>query len=132
MTGVVFTLLIVRPINTYLSWQFYLMIISSCNIYWLQTYLLGVHVQASLKSVIISGLIKAIQLDYTEAHKHLMNAIRKAPQHVAIGFKQHVSCILFTKSVLYISLNFLCNGKSYIFSYTGICLALLYIINWQG
>lgn len=37
------------------------------------------------------GLIKAIQLDYSEAHKNLMNAIRKAPQQVAIGFKQHVN-----------------------------------------
>jgi len=36
------------------------------------------------------GLIKAIQLDYSEAHKNLMNAVRKAPQNVAIGFKQHV------------------------------------------
>lgn len=36
------------------------------------------------------GLIKAIQLDYSESHKHLMNAIRKAPQHVAVGFKQNV------------------------------------------
>jgi len=36
------------------------------------------------------GVIKAIQLDYSEAHKHLMNAVRKAPQNVAIGFKQHV------------------------------------------
>lgn len=39
------------------------------------------------------GLIKAIQLDYSEAHKNLMNATRKAPQpqHVAAGFKQHVN-----------------------------------------
>jgi len=37
------------------------------------------------------GFIKAIQLDYTEADKHLMNALRKAPQQVAIGFKQHVT-----------------------------------------
>ncbi|XP_065666247.1 26S proteasome non-ATPase regulatory subunit 3 isoform X2 [Hydra vulgaris] len=37
------------------------------------------------------GLIKAIQLDYSESHKHLMNAIRKAPQQVAVGFKQHVN-----------------------------------------
>jgi len=36
------------------------------------------------------GLIKAIQLDYSEAHKNLMNATRKAPQYVAAGFKQHV------------------------------------------
>ena len=38
----------------------------------------------------IPGLIKAIQLDYSEAHKHLLSAIRKAPQHTAVGFKQHV------------------------------------------
>ena len=37
------------------------------------------------------GRIRAIQLDYTEAHKNLMQAIRKAPQHSAIGFKQTVS-----------------------------------------
>ncbi|XP_065054041.1 26S proteasome non-ATPase regulatory subunit 3-like [Rhopilema esculentum] len=36
------------------------------------------------------GLIKAIQLDYSEADKNLMNAIRKAPQSTAVGFKQHV------------------------------------------
>jgi len=36
------------------------------------------------------GLIKAIQLDYSEAHKNLMNATRKAPQYVGAGFKQHV------------------------------------------
>eukprot|EP00112_Aurelia_sp_Birch-Aquarium-sp1_P011208 Seg236.5 transcript_id=Seg236.5/GoldUCD/mRNA.D3Y31 product="26S proteasome non-ATPase regulatory subunit 3" protein_id=Seg236.5/GoldUCD/D3Y31 len=36
------------------------------------------------------GLIKAIQLDYSEADKHLSNAIRKAPQNTAVGFKQTV------------------------------------------
>lgn len=36
------------------------------------------------------GLIKAIQLDYSEADKNLMNAIRKAPQNTAVGFKQTV------------------------------------------
>ena len=40
------------------------------------------------------GLIKAIQLEYSESHKHLMNAIRKAPQQVAVGFKQHVRIII--------------------------------------
>lgn len=39
-------------------------------------------------------MIQAIQLDYSEAHKNLMNAIRKAPQQVAIGFKQHVRHIM--------------------------------------
>eukprot|EP00794_Sanderia_malayensis_P003282 gene3282-3764_t len=36
------------------------------------------------------GLIKAIQLDYSDADKNLSNAIRKAPQNTAVGFKQHV------------------------------------------
>ncbi|KAK4470874.1 hypothetical protein MN116_005654 [Schistosoma mekongi] len=34
------------------------------------------------------GRIKAIQLDYSAAHEHLVSALRKAPQHKAIGFKQ--------------------------------------------
>ena len=46
------------------------------------------------------GLIKAIQLDYSEADKHLMNAIRKAPQNTAVGFKQHVSLFNLTACVL--------------------------------
>ena len=41
-----------------------------------------------------TGIIKAIQLDYSEAHKNLLQAIRKAPQHAAYGFKQTVSDIL--------------------------------------
>ena len=40
---------------------------------------------------VLSGRIKAIQLEYTEAHKNLLQAIRKAPQHTAVGFKQTVS-----------------------------------------
>ncbi|KAK3736102.1 hypothetical protein QZH41_013525 [Actinostola sp. cb2023] len=35
-----------------------------------------------------TGIIKAIQLDYSESHKNLMQAIRKAPQNSAYGFKQ--------------------------------------------
>ncbi|XP_065920620.1 26S proteasome non-ATPase regulatory subunit 3-like [Dysidea avara] len=34
------------------------------------------------------GRIRAIQLDYSESHRHLIQAIRKAPQSGAIGFKQ--------------------------------------------
>ncbi|KAL1440366.1 hypothetical protein MTO96_001192 [Rhipicephalus appendiculatus] len=34
------------------------------------------------------GRIRAIQLDYSEARRHLLQAIRKAPQHAALGFKQ--------------------------------------------
>ena len=37
------------------------------------------------------GRIKALQLDYTEAHKHLLQSARKAPQNSAAGFKQHVA-----------------------------------------
>ncbi|KAK7483015.1 hypothetical protein BaRGS_00025792 [Batillaria attramentaria] len=36
------------------------------------------------------GRIKAAQLEYSEAHKHLLQAMRKAPQHSAVGFKQGV------------------------------------------
>jgi len=36
------------------------------------------------------GRIKAVQLDYSAALKHLVQALRKSPQHAAIGFKQTV------------------------------------------
>ncbi|XP_064616098.1 LOW QUALITY PROTEIN: 26S proteasome non-ATPase regulatory subunit 3-like [Liolophura sinensis] len=36
-------------------------------------------------------VIQAAQLEYSEAHKHLVQAIRKAPQMPAVGFKQTVS-----------------------------------------
>ncbi|XP_016361824.1 26S proteasome non-ATPase regulatory subunit 3-like [Sinocyclocheilus anshuiensis] len=35
-----------------------------------------------------TGRIKAIQLEYSEARRTLTNALRKAPQHTAVGFKQ--------------------------------------------
>ena len=34
-----------------------------------------------------------MQLEYSEAHKNLLQAIRKAPQHTAVGFKQTVSTV---------------------------------------
>lgn len=37
------------------------------------------------------GRIKAIQLEYSEARRTMTNALRKAPQHTAVGFKQTVS-----------------------------------------
>lgn len=40
---------------------------------------------------VTSGRIKAIQLEYSEARRTLTNALRKAPQHTAVGFKQTVS-----------------------------------------
>ncbi len=42
----------------------------------------------------LSGRIKAIQLEYSEARRTLTNALRKAPQHTAVGFKQTVSVAL--------------------------------------
>lgn len=34
------------------------------------------------------GKIQAVQLDYTDAHTKLMQAIRKAPQNTALGFRR--------------------------------------------
>ena len=44
---------------------------------------------------LISGRIKAAQLEYSDAHKHLLQALRKAPTHGAVGFKQTVSLVGF-------------------------------------
>ena len=46
------------------------------------------------------GRIKSVQLDYTAAHGHLLQAIRKAPQHSAIGFKQTVQKLAVTVDLL--------------------------------
>jgi 26S proteasome regulatory subunit N3 len=46
------------------------------------------------------GRIKAIQLEYSEARKHLLQAIRKAPQHTALGFKQIVQKLAITVELL--------------------------------
>jgi len=46
------------------------------------------------------GRIKALQLEYTEAHKYLLQASRKAPQSSASGFKQHVSKFSCTVELL--------------------------------
>jgi len=46
------------------------------------------------------GRIKAIQLYYTEAHKNLLQAIRKAPQHSALGFKQNAYKLAVTVELL--------------------------------
>jgi len=46
------------------------------------------------------GRIKAIQLEYSEAHKNLLQAIRKAPQHTAVGFKQTVQKLAITVELL--------------------------------
>lgn len=46
------------------------------------------------------GRIKAIQLDYSDAHKNLLQAIRKAPQHGAPGFRQTVQKLAVTVELL--------------------------------
>ena len=46
------------------------------------------------------GRIKAIQLEYSEARKNLLQAIRKAPQHKALGFKQIVQKLAITVELL--------------------------------
>merc|ERR1711874_397414 len=46
------------------------------------------------------GRIKAIQLAYSEAHSHLLQSARKAPQNSANGFKQHVTKLSITVELL--------------------------------
>ncbi|XP_052389573.1 26S proteasome non-ATPase regulatory subunit 3 isoform X1 [Carassius gibelio] len=46
-----------------------------------------------------TGRIKAIQLEYSEARRTLTNALRKAPQHTAVGFKQTVHKLLIVVCV---------------------------------
>ena len=45
----------------------------------------------------ISGRIRAMQLEYTKAHQHLLTSIRKAPQQTAIGFRQNVNIEILIK-----------------------------------
>ena len=45
----------------------------------------------STSCLCVPGRIKAAQLEYSEAHKHLVQAMRKAPQQSAVGFRQTVS-----------------------------------------
>jgi 26S proteasome regulatory subunit N3 len=46
------------------------------------------------------GRIKAMQLEYSEAHKFLQISSRKAPQSTATGFKQHVAKLTVTVDLL--------------------------------
>ena len=47
-----------------------------------------------MRGNLFTGIIKAKQLEYSEAHKNLIEAIRKAPQFSAVGFRQIVSSSL--------------------------------------
>jgi len=46
------------------------------------------------------GRIKAAKLDYSAAHKHLVQALRKAPQHAAVGFRQTVQKLIIVVELL--------------------------------
>ena len=46
------------------------------------------------------GRIRAMQLEYTKAHQHLLTAIRKAPQQTAVGFRQNVKNFESQKQIL--------------------------------
>ncbi|KAL1124254.1 hypothetical protein AAG570_002024 [Ranatra chinensis] len=46
------------------------------------------------------GRIKAARLEYSEAHKHLVQAMRKAPQTAAVGFRQTVQKLAVTVELL--------------------------------
>jgi len=46
------------------------------------------------------GRIKAIQLVYSDARKNLLQALRKAPQHTAVGFRQTVQKLAITVELL--------------------------------
>ena len=46
------------------------------------------------------GRIKAIQLEYTEAHKNLVQSLRKAPQKSALGFRHTVLKLSITVELL--------------------------------
>jgi 26S proteasome regulatory subunit N3 len=46
------------------------------------------------------GRIKAAKLEYSVAHKHLVQALRKAPQHAAIGFRQTVQKLIIVVELL--------------------------------
>ncbi|XP_067006829.1 probable 26S proteasome non-ATPase regulatory subunit 3 [Anabrus simplex] len=46
------------------------------------------------------GRIKAARLEYSAAHKHLVQAMRKAPQNAAVGFRQTVQKLAVTVELL--------------------------------
>ena len=61
-----------------------------------EAFVIGIHVIVVLRDYcLVLGRIKAIQLEYSEAHRNLVQAIRKAPQYSAVGFKQTVSASAF-------------------------------------
>ena len=47
-----------------------------------------------------TGRIKAVQLDYSDAYTHLSQALRKAPQYSALGFRKTVQKLLIIVQLL--------------------------------
>ena len=58
-----------------------------------------------------NGRIKAMQLEYSEAHKSLVEAIQKAPKDEAIGFKQIVIYRLIFKFDYFILIGYKINFR---------------------
>lgn len=46
------------------------------------------------------GRIKGAKLEYSDAHKHLVQALRKAPQNAAVGFRQTVQKLIIVVELL--------------------------------
>lgn len=46
------------------------------------------------------GRIKSAKLEYSDAHKHLIQAMRKAPQNAAVGFRQTVQKLVIVVELL--------------------------------
>lgn len=46
------------------------------------------------------GRIKGAKLEYSDAHKHLVQALRKSPQNAAIGFRQTVQKLVIVVELL--------------------------------
>jgi 26S proteasome regulatory subunit N3 len=46
------------------------------------------------------GRIKAAKLEYSVAYKHLVQALRKAPQHAAVGFRQTAQKLVIVVELL--------------------------------
>ncbi|KAG1649710.1 26S proteasome non-ATPase regulatory subunit 3 [Nymphon striatum] len=59
-----------------------------------------IHLLVLLHLIDLGKHDEATQLDYSEAHKHLTQAMRKAPQNSAVGFRQTVQKLAITVELL--------------------------------
>ncbi|CAD6997023.1 unnamed protein product [Ceratitis capitata] len=56
--------------------------------------------RAAVCSESLMSRIKAAKLEYSDAHKHLVQALRKAPQNAAVGFRQTVQKLIIVVELL--------------------------------